>query len=279
MKMTMKRTKKSKKVDRRYPLGMHPVYDRAYDQAFNNSDVPKNEFRALSNLNVSLLELEGNPAKEGYYLRGNTWHLAALPYHEEELKKLKIRFFEWAKLQVKNGNSLEAPTEWPKELFELRLKREALLDVRRREAVIIKKLIADKQAENEANRKASILPCGAIGQPNGSTAYEQEQNPGIDGQRLSFTSKGVPFIDEPASPYHLMPLFWYKKMAAEWVAEYRNKILSKWQKIEGKGYRNKQTGKMISLLTFAKMKSPRNWQVSKNDLPEWPEEAKPVEES
>ena len=298
MKRTKKKTKKRLKGggkengERRYPVGNLAAYDTAYDRAETESPILNADKRARSvshsnvllNLAGTLAELIGNPEAASpenreYYRRGDQLTMALIPVHENELIELWKRFRLWAKLQVMNGHALEPPTEWPQELFELRLKREALLDVRRKEAFIIKKLIAKKTAEIEAERKAAILPCGAIGQQDGTTAYEQETNPAFDGQRISYTAKGVPFIDEPASPYHLMPLFWYKKMSAEWVAEYRKKVLADWEKIEGKGYKNKKTGKLISSLAYAGWKRPENWQVPKSDFPDWPEEAMPVEEN
>ncbi|WP_146198598.1 hypothetical protein [Rhodohalobacter mucosus] len=159
-----------------------------------------------------MVELVGNPLRDYHYLYNGKWKLALIPGMKKQLLELHKRFKTWAKQQVRDGKVLEPPKEWPFELLKLRLEREAILDVRIQEANYLRELI-EKEKEKKARERSSImLEYGPIGM--------SDRDGGIDGQKINRTSKGVPFIDEPTSPYHLMTLFHYKQMSDAWKKEH-----------------------------------------------------------
>lgn len=213
------------KKKRRYLAGKFPAYDRAYDQAANDSNILNPETRnltndyRLSNPKSGLMELVGEPGKDGKYQLKDEWRTASIPLYKAELKELHLRFKAWGKQQVEKGLALKPPKEWPTELLELRLKKEAILDVRRREAFRLKKLIKEKQEEKTKERRGPVLPHGPLGKGG------HKPDPGaprlwtIDGQRIKESAEGIPYLNEPESPYHKMTLFHYKRMTKKWVQD------------------------------------------------------------
>ena len=203
----MAKKKKNSKGYRRYKTDEHPAYDFAYDRALRESPILNPERRSkhlLENPKSSLKELEEE----------------SIPVFEQELKELEARFRNWARLQVQTGKTLEPPTDWPQELLELKLKKQALLDIRLREAAKLRKLIKQKEQEELEAKRGPILPHGPIGKGGGPKPQPNpyDKNPLwlIDGQRLQENEKGQGYIAEPTSPYNGMLLHDYLIMASEW---------------------------------------------------------------
>lgn len=282
----VKRTKPKPKGNSRYPKGKYPVYDSALRTALSNSPILNEAARSrdfknsgiLSNLNSALIELEGNPSRDNYYLVQGQWKLALIPSMKEQIAELYERQKAWAKEQVRLAKALTPPEEWPPELLELRLKKEAILDVRIKEAEHVRKLMKQKEQERQNRHKTQLLECGPIGMMD-------KGGKGIDGQQIERTAKGVPYIYEPASPYHLMTLFHYKQMSKAWKEEkgYTRQAINKKKQEWHMAQVKKAEEEGATYVPGYPMTTQRlglwKWaDIKKEDWPEWPEGVRPVTE-
>ena len=247
------------KRDRRYPIQRFPIYDQTFDLKMKRSPVLNKERRESDIRNAgmlldvrecekTLMQLVGNPNKDFHYLEADKWVPALIPIAQLNLRKIHSAFKQWQKKQVLEGFALEKPTKWPNDLLEKRLKAEAILDVYRQEKKAVEIAIKAYNAEKEEKRKKKILEFGPQGK--GLNHDPRSGHPWlVDGQKVGSNEEGIPFIDEPSSKYDGMPLVFYRKMASAWREAQRQKS-SNWRRIK----------------------------VSKDEMPEWPENAKPISE-
>lgn len=285
---TLTRTKPPTK-HRRYPVGEHPIYDETFELKQKRSPILNSKARERDLRNSAalhdeaacrqtLLQLVGNPDKDNHYLQENTWKKALIPSAEKSLLKIKLEFNQWARNQVKNGFALKRPKKWPDNLLEKRLKVEAFLDIHRREKEVVEQTIKEHKKQAEKERRKKILEfgpkCIGIEPPPKKSGRKWL----VDGQRINRTAEGIPYIDEPSSPYHEMPLVFYRQMSKKWQADYRQQVEEQWEEIEDGGMRNKETGKVITELAFTRLRRGRTVSISKDELPEWPEEAQKISE-
>lgn len=280
----LKRTKKPKKGnpkgERRYPEGRFRVYDETYDLKLKRSPILNAEAREKDirhsaalldedECKTTLLQLVGNPKKDYHYLEEGGWKVALIPNAITNLRKIQSRFKEWQKKQVRDGFALEKPKEWPRDLLEKRLKAEAILDIYRRERSKVEQVLERHKANREKEREANILEYGPQGK--GLRHDPRSIRPWlVDGQRVSRNTDEVPYIDEPSSPYHLMPLVHYRKMASDWIKHLRKLAKERHQKRVEEAKAKGETPPGSS--------SWRRIKVSKDELPDWPDGAKKITE-
>lgn len=280
----LKRTNKPKKADpkgkRRYSAGRYSIYDRTYDlkkkrSPILNSEARSNDIRYAGALmeegacKKTLLELDGNPDKHNHYLdESGEWQMALIPGAKNNLRKIHREFKQWQRKQVQEGFAIEKPTEWPKDLLEKRLKAEAIVDIYRREKAKVKQILKEHKRKAEKERQKKILEFGPQGKglrhdPNSSRPWL------IDGQRISRNGYGVPYIDEPSSPYHEMPIAIYRKISAKWRDHQMKKAKESMAKREKEC---KEKGELVpgSIISW------RNLKLPKDDFPDWPEGAKKI---
>lgn len=275
-------------------MGKFPVYDQTYDFLLNRSSILNDERRAndfhnsnalagISECEGTLIQLMGNPNIDGMYLKNKAWYKALIPHAKDKLNQVGRKFKKWQNEQVELGHALQKPITWPRDLEKERLKGEALLDIRHLERKKVKQTIKDLKAQKESKRVKQVLPNG----PLGNYARPNQLITEADGQRVSYSEEGIPFIDEPTSPYHQMPIAHYRKMSKQWVRDMgitidqlrqrRDEIFEKQKK------QAIQIGEEPPLkkLVVTPSKIP-DWMkrlgVRKKDWPEWPEDAKPITE-
>lgn len=285
----MKRTKENTFKDRRYKEGEFAAYDIAYKQALNDSPILNPDRRHLGNeylrdSETALLELEGDPTKDNYYQMSGSWKLGLIPMFKNELKDIHNQFKAWQNQMVKRGNAIERPKEYPEPLLNLKLKTEALLDVRQKEARSIKNQIAEREALKEIERIRKILPQGPLGKLDGNSAVEKEKLNSIDGQLLGLNAKGIPYIKEPKSPYFGMSLYHYKEMSKAWIKEQGLDNESLFQERERLFIEQiKQAEKEGRVLTvnsigIKALKREKLSRITKEQFPKWDKNIKPINE-
>lgn len=224
MKRTLVRTKNT--GEPRYPADEHQSYHDTYSRMVRKSVYLSASSRAtdLHNSNAlygigecqgSLTEITGNG--QGYYLKQGNWYQALIPSALKELKKVHLVFKRWQNDQVQGGFALTSPKEWPRDLLEKRLKAEAVLDIRYAEKKAVEDRLNKLIEERNKKPKRTILPLG----PQCRMAQASKSAPitEVDGQQVSYNEEGVPFVDEPTSPYHGMSLFHYRQMSKAWRRE------------------------------------------------------------
>lgn len=245
----MKRTKVSFKDtgqrdgSRRYSEQKNPSYHHHYDRLLSNSHIlnpdssrgrESNWSQSLSRANGELMRLVGGSGRDGrFYIQGNNvFHLASIPSAKEQLVRIHQRFRLWQRDQIRSGKALEPPKNWPLDLLKKRLEWEARLDVRKREAVKVQ----DRIEELSKTKDKPILPRGPLLQ--GRLPGNNLTGPySIDGQKISFDSKGRPFIDCSESPYNGMYLTNYRSICKKWQEKVQ-KLIREYNKGREKEYEN-----------------------------------------
>lgn len=278
---TKPKAKKSKK-DRRYPVGKYPDYDFALKQALQNSPILNSSNASKINNSyltdhpeTGLLELEGDPNSDHYVKIGNEWRKGRIPKAKEDLKEVHQRFQNWQKEQVRSGKCLKPPTDWPESLLTLRLSKEGILDALIEEANTLKRKIKAREDAKEQKRLKAVLKDGPLG---------KTENGLIDGQKISHSADGVPFINEPTSKYKGMPIYFYKQMAEKWQKDIgvdndslfaeRDELYIKARQEAYKQGENPPTTKQA----IQKMRREKLSKISPKDFPDWPADAVPVNE-
>ncbi|MFY0684037.1 MAG: hypothetical protein JXR20_05750 [Balneola sp.] len=225
----MQRTaQKKKKLDGspRYPKSKNQIYHDTYDKLMKNSVIFNDAKRSkdLSNATImfgiseskgALIELIGN--EKGYYRKEGNWYEALIPIAKKAMIPVLNEFKRWQDQQVRSGLSLTRPKKWPTDLEEKRLKAEAVLDIRIAEKKALENHIKELEKAKESERKQLVLPNG----PQGRMAQANSNSPitAADGQQVSYTLDGIPFISEKDSPYFGMSIFEYRKMCKIWKRE------------------------------------------------------------
>lgn len=287
----MKRTIVKKDGTQRYSSQKHPIYHRTYHQLKDRSFILNDERRANSMQNSNALygvaeckgtlnELKGN--KEGYYLSEGNWYLALIPDAKNKLIRVHRKFKKWQKEQVQGGYALSKPKKWPADLLEERLKAEALFDIRIAEKKKVEQRIEKLENQRKKEKRNPVLPNG----PLGNISTDKNLIVEADGQRVSYSNEGIPFIDEPDSPYHGLPIAHYRKMCKQWkkdigitldqLRERRDKMFEAERKQaikEGK----EPPAKRLPVTNARLPQWMKRLGIGKKEWPEWPEGAKPIE--
>lgn len=290
--MQRTRFKRTRKKGRRYPKGHYPIYDTAFKIAKNKSPLFNPNARNLYNTHpinnpqAGIFELKGMPGKDGHYKHGDEWTMAAIPHYQRELALLKKRFKAWQRKQVETGECLSPPKSWPPTLLDLRLKNEAILDVRKLELKELEATLERKEKAKQKKKKEEMLKHGPLttGFPRSLTDKERREWDEIDGQQISRNAEGIPFISSEGSPYFGMPFYWYFRMAKAWKKEMgldneslfkeRDKMFKESQK---QAIQNKQT-LPSKRITIKKLRKEKLVSITEDDFPEWPKDAKPINE-
>ncbi|MFP8489277.1 hypothetical protein ACKGJO_09240 [Gracilimonas sp. Q87] len=289
--MTRTKTQKKEK-SRRYPFGKHPAYDQAFEKAKNKSPIFNENARNLYNTDpinnpeAGIYELKGMPGKDGHYKVGTDWKLAAIPYYKSELAQLNERFKAWQRKQVENGQLLTPSEEWPDMLLDLKLKNQAILDVRKLEVKELEATIAKQEKAAQKKRKLKMLEHGPLttGVPSSLTEEERKKWSEIDGQEISRNDDGIPFISSEDSPYYGMPLYHYFKMAKAWIKQMgldNDSLFKERDKLFEEAQKNAVLKKLVlpsKKMGIKALKQQKLTKISEKDFPDWPEDAKPIHE-
>ncbi|RNC84465.1 MAG: hypothetical protein ED557_05650 [Balneola sp.] len=288
----MKRHFKPNNGSPRYVNGKYPNYDRTYNHLKENSVIFNEELRSkreshsavmtgIGECRNALAEWEGN--SQGYYVVYDRRYEALLPIAKKGVLAVVNEFNIWRNQQVKNGYAIETPSTWPKDLLDRKLKAEALLDIRYAEIKALKDRIEALIQEKEKKKKQGILPNG----PQGRTTQANENEPitAMDGQGVSYSDQGIPFINEESSPYHGMSVFHYRQMCKEWRKEVGITPAQLVTKAEEIFLEQKQIAKEEGIEpplfppVTSEFKLPewiKRLGITKKDWPKWPEGVKPI---
>jgi len=182
---------------------------------------------------------------------------------------------------VRKGESLAPDTSWSGELLEellqLQAKKDALKELVRQAK---EKIELQKQKEKE-EKEANILKYGLSGEPILSHKGSEHDFKGvpnakpvveIDGQNVSLhPDSHIPYIDEPElSDYHGMLLIDYRDMAEAWRKEHG---LSD-EDITKANYERTENDKThIDYQALYRQKG-----IDEDSFPEWPEDARRIDE-
>ena len=290
----MERTarKRTNKNDgsRRYPPNEYPVYEQTFSRLAQSSSILNDEKRAndlhnasalygVSECQATLVQLEGNA--DGYYKKDNTWYHALIPVAKVRVKEAQRNFQRWRQEQVQRGLALSKPKQWPQHLLDERLKAEALLDVRYAEKQKVETRIKQLKAQEEREHKKQVLPNGPLGRIGMSGDKIVE----ADGQRVTYSEGGIPYVDDTESPYHGMPIATYRVMVKEWMRavgitipqlrKRREQIFKEEKKQALKAGEEPPTKKLV--VTHQKIPVWMNrLGIGKKDWPKWPEGAKSI---
>lgn len=285
----------SKDGEPRYTTGQHPEYDSTYRNQLERSRILNADARSRditrSGIMVdepatkrTLVGIVGSdkPGHEGtvYNPQSGQWVPALMPLAQIELKEIWKEWVQWRKDQVTFGYSIELPTEWPKHLMTKRLRAEALVDVKQKEIIALNTALAKYQARQEKERIDGVLRFGPELRGWSDGALQKYQlgiaDLVVDGQKVKFTNSGVPFIDEPSSPYNGMAIADYRKVAGIW----RKKVVQMADDIKARKKAEKEASGSKSAIPMI-MKSPRGFFRTRKpdpaDFPSWPEGAKKIQ--
>lgn len=181
----------------------------------------------------------------------------------------------------------EAPEDIPQHLQADYFAAQARFDVMKISKYYLKKKLKNIEEEEEQERKKEILKYGPRGdveiqeykqRPGRQSPERIDRVVGIDGQNVSRRS-GIPYIDEPDSPYHLMPLYHYKQMAQQWLDEHqlnKNELVDQRaelvKKIRKEAYANGEQPPAVSPAptTFAGWLEQKG--ITAEDYPAWKDE-------
>ena len=208
---------------RRYPSGKYKIYDDALERRRVSSSI-LNAGSKRASINTVFFDKEnclqlqrcflGTETKDGNKVFENNsgdLEIAYIPAAKLKLAELEQEFATINETRQKAG---KAPLEeMPAELFEKRLKAEAILDVLQEELEFIQSLLAGFNQKKEIKLAQGVLKNGPTGtgrMKNGTLAL-------IDGQPVKKLESGLLVIACPSSPYHGMS-----------VPDYRDTIIRPW---------------------------------------------------
>lgn len=278
---------------RRYPVGKYRIYDEEFEAKFRRSRILNDSMRAtdisnsailidLQSSKQTLLELEGEQEgdRSGYYQRGQNFYKASIPIAQESLESVETEFKAWQVKQITTGVTLKKPRNWPENLLAKKLTIEAILDVHLAERDRVNGFIEHYKTQRELRQKRDVLPFGPVGYGLVAPDPRSGREWIIDGQMVGFNSKGVPFIDDPDSPYNKMPVAHYRVLVKDWLDQNRKQAEEDWEKVEDSNLdamRNKKTGEMIPELHYVRLRKGKHHRVTKEQLPPWPKSATPID--
>ena len=278
---------------RRYKKGLFPAYDQEYNRLASRSNIlgdsDRNDFKnAFSDSGIgecesSLLQLVGND--DNKYKEEKTWYTALIPAAKENLQEVYKDFKRWQKKQVSDGQSIQLPKEWPSEMLTERLKAEARLDVRRKEKDLLEHRIQklkEEQGKTEADKQ--MLPDGPIcdfDKRYTGKFRRTEKLDSVDGQNISYSTEGVPYIDDEDSPYHQMPIATYRQMSKQWMKQHRIRKIDLAKRRNE--YKQEMTEKgradeLPTMFSASKFESMLKRNGEWPEMPDWPEDAQTIED-
>ncbi|MEX0680620.1 MAG: hypothetical protein WD097_04495 [Balneolales bacterium] len=270
---------KLNKGDRRYSIDKNPEYHQVYNRLMTKSPIlnaearrkdPENAgvFSNRKTTELALVRLVGTEP-DGTYLLNNEEQTGYIVIAENALADIHRRFAKWQKDQVARGNSYVLPEEWPKALFDEKLRLEAGVDIRHRERKVLEREIEKLKKQDSEKRSKKVLRYF----PRRLGFNPQGVKPEICDQKVSF-SRGdvpIPFIDEPSSPYNRMPVREFRKLAKDYKKkqdEERNKLQAQYDD-EIRKYGSSD----ISVPGYGTQKN-----FPKSKLPAWPDGVPTIEQ-
>lgn len=185
---------------RRYKVGLHPHYDKAFDHLKGYSPL-------LSRGEIDTNSVPGLKAE----IEQQTGKVARA---ETKIQEADERFENMQAVAKREGRAV--PETMPPELVEVRLLAEAKFDICREELDILKKLLAAQETKEKQVKSEDILPFG----PDGAGKLRDGILAEIDGQMVSFDKeKDCLVIDCESSPYNRLPVYLYYAMVRTWKKE------------------------------------------------------------
>jgi len=217
------------------------------------------------NLEAELRRIVGD--KKGLYAQGRESYIAFIPSVEMRLQEIADGFKGYCRQKINQGH--EKPTEWPKELLTEKLQNEARLDVLQGEKEKIEKRL--KQLNDVVTKvdDSKVLQFGLICSGSfhsiGTPRYAPERAKAeLDGQYLTMVPEGFLIIDDPRSPYHLMKVSDYHRVAKQWVKDRMQADKEKLLIMQAKAKENYEPLPQSTGLNLS-------GKIDKKDLPKWPD--------
>jgi len=196
---------------RRYKVGLHPPYDKAFDNEKGKSPFlnPKNfsdeklQASHKDGLECLILEWEGNKNgdhKGQFYnpMWGGAWQNSRLLNAKEALAAIDVEFEDLKAATKRSGKRL-SPDVMPPALIEKRLRCEAKLDIVMEEIDALRKELTKWQAKEKKIFDDNILKYGPQGAATGDPPREIDFQPVIQ-------KDGDLVINCKESPYDQMKL-------------------------------------------------------------------------
>ncbi len=217
-------------ASRRYKIGKHPVYDKAFDLLKTNSAIlnptgaPPSAYSVnlgdATTLKSLLLERRGfedNPEiEDGYFLKGESGEKTAslLLAAKEQIDAVELQF-EGQKQTATNAGK-HPPKDMSEDLKSELLKAEARVDIIASEIDTLERFLTKFMEKEGATADANILRKG----PEGSGKLSGGMLCEIDGQTVTPDKAGVLRIDEKRSKYHGMKTSdYFQKVVLPWKRE------------------------------------------------------------
>jgi len=276
------------KTGRRYEAGIFPIYDRTYNQTANGS-WPNDPQRVIEIIEGSEEQPTGNGKTARMVdLKDGSNSAYTKNQKKAKLEALKPKFAELEERHefqsyqlVRSGESLSPDTSWTGDLLESLLQLQAKKDAFKEVARQAKEKIELEKEKQKQEKQENILKYGLSGEPILNHKGHEHDFQGhanaqpvveIDGQNISLhPDSHVPYIDEPElSDYHGMLLIDYKSMAAEWRKEHGldEQSIEELNKERTADGRNEIDYQQLF----------RQKDIDEDSFPEWPEDARKIDE-
>jgi len=268
-------------MKRKYlPIEKYPVYNKAYNRYQIESRILNRGGEKMpnvhsilwdeTNLRTELQTIVGD--KDGLCGRKGQSQMAQIPFVKMQLAKIEERFKAHQQDSVNSG--FERPAKMPITLRNEKYQLEARLDILNEEREFIEatlKRMADViKREEDAKVLRYGLTCHFKFHGTGAAKPELiNVMKVIDGQMVAQLPDGTLYIEDDRSPYNHMLVSDYRKLAKQWVADQVKAAAKRLKQLQDEA---KAEGTIVPQSLGAS--SPK--QVSKANLPKWPEFAKPV---
>lgn len=213
-------------------------------------------FFTKENMEAELITLLGE--KDGKYFRDHQTMTGQIPYLQEKLDELALRFEETNIEREMRG--LRVFEDLPDGLMKEKLRLEAQLDVALSEKSYLEERITKGKTEEDQKRKDNILKYGL----RQSVSMKNGLIDSIDGQRVEYVD-GKPVIAEFI--YFGMSVSEYRLLADIWLKEKRKVDQEAFNKLCEARKRNN-----LPIPTQQKVSSVKA--IDKSTLPKFPEWAK-----
>jgi hypothetical protein len=208
-----------------------------------------------------IAEREGNTDRV-YYRNGEKMP-AIIPSIEEKIHWIDEQYEDYKRSCRREGK--EIPDFMPQEMFLRKIRHEAELDVTIAEIKVLKQRLSEFSDAEELQSQEQVLK-------NGLMQHGKMQNgtlSTIDGQTVSQLHDGTLYINDKRSPYNLLKVVDFRRLAAEWM--------SARQEAADRAYvRSVQAAKDSGLPLPPKPIVSHSKTFSINQLPDFPEWAERV---
>jgi len=275
------------KQGRRYEAGIFPIYDRYYNQVISREwpsnpervieIIEGNEEKPTGDGKVARMVDLNDGSNSAYTKNSKKARLEALkPKFKELEEKHEFQSYEL----VRAGESLAPDTSWSGPLLEELLELQAQRDAYRELARQAREKIELQKEKAKQEKQENILKYGLSGEPilphkgkehtfNGVPNAQKVVE--VDGQSVEIDREShVPFISEPQSPYHEMILMDYKEMAEAWRKEHG---------LDEKSIEDLNEERLAEDKNEINYKQLyRQKGLTEDSFPEWPEEARKIED-